>query len=73
MPLWISVWCNVSQVAGWEECDADLCNLLCLWNDLVRFLGVVLVGLEDVTVRHFWESFGCTGMDGDGQGKEVSI
>lgn len=63
MPLWISVWFNVSRVAGLEECDADLCNLQCLWNDLVCFLGEVFVGLEDVPVRHLWESFGCRGMD----------
>jgi hypothetical protein len=49
-------------VAGLEECDADLCNLQCLWNDLVRFLGEVPIGL-DVPVRHLWESFGCRGMD----------
>ena len=52
MPLWISVWSNVSRVARLEECDADLCNLQCLWNDLVCFLGEVLVGLEDAPVRH---------------------
>jgi hypothetical protein len=63
MPLWISVWSNVSRVAGLEECDADLCNLQCLWNDLVCFFGEVLVGLEDVPVRHLWGSFGCRGMD----------
>jgi hypothetical protein len=51
------------RVARLEECDADLCNLLCLWNDLVCFLGEVLVGLEDVPVRHLWESFGCRRMD----------
>jgi hypothetical protein len=50
MPLWISVCCNVSRMAGLEEYDADLCNLLCLWNDLVCVLGEVLVGLEDVPV-----------------------
>jgi len=63
MPLWISVWFNVSRVAGLEEYDADLCNLQCLWNDLVCFLGEVLVGLGDAPVRHLWESFGCRGMD----------
>jgi hypothetical protein len=56
-------------MARLEEYDADLCNLLCLWNDLVCVLGEVLVGLEDVPVRHAWESFGCRG---DGKGKEVS-
>jgi hypothetical protein len=52
MPFWISVWCKVSKATGSEECDADLCNLLGLWDDLVCFLGEVLLGLENIPVRH---------------------
>lgn len=52
MPFWISVWRQISKATGREECDANLRNLLGFWDDFVCFLGEVLLGFENIPVRH---------------------
>lgn len=56
---------NLVQEQHQRRCGADLRNLLRLWDDLVCFIGEVLLRLEDIPVRHVWLTY--RGF-GDGRG-----